>query len=134
VRAVTLVLAANVPESSLGWAANPWVVYKLRTTLRTGGDTASNFIMGDAGTLVGYPVATTTQLEGGTGSPNLGQAIFGNWSQVMTLVWGDGVDLLVNPLESVAYSKGNVLLRAMVDVDVVVRHAQAFTFVTNITI
>jgi HK97 family phage major capsid protein len=135
--AVARVEAEDVPMASLGWAGNAWVKAKLKTTLRTSGDTSSNFIMtGD--TLDGQPFATISQLAGGSPfeSPSVnGEAIFGAWNQVIVMFWGDsGADILVNPYAATPYSKGNVQIRAFVDCDVVVRHPEAFVYVSGIVL
>jgi hypothetical protein len=44
-----------------------------------------------------------------------------------------GIDLLANPFEGTAYLKGRVLLRAMKDVDVQVRHPESFVFQDDVT-
>jgi hypothetical protein len=46
-------------------------------------------------------------------------------------VWSE-LDILVNPFESAAYSKGNVQIRAMVTVDIAVRHPESFAAITDI--
>jgi hypothetical protein len=53
--------------------------------------------------------------------------IFGAWSQLLVGYWS-GVDILVNPYESVAYMKGRVLMRIMRDCDVAVRHGKSFAY------
>jgi len=57
--------------------------------------------------------------------------IFGDWSSLLIGVWSS-VDLLVNPYESVAYSKGNVQIRGMCTVDCALRHAESFAFSSNV--
>jgi hypothetical protein len=59
------------------------------------------------------------------GSPDTASAIFGNWSDLLVGYWS-AFDLLVNPYESTAYSKGNVQVRAMLTADVAVRHPESF--------
>ena len=54
------------------------------------------------------------------------------WAELLIGVWSE-IDLLVNPFESTAYSKGNVSIRAMATVDSVVRHPKAFVSVTGVT-
>jgi hypothetical protein len=40
----------------------------------------------------------------------------------------------VNPYETTAYAKGRVMVRAMRDVDVAVRHAAAFAFADDLPV
>ncbi|MBX6376547.1 MAG: phage major capsid protein [Acetobacteraceae bacterium] len=58
--------------------------------------------------------------------------IYGDWSELLIGVWSE-LDILVNPYESTAYSKGNVVIRAMATVDVAVRHPKAFVSVEDVT-
>ena len=58
--------------------------------------------------------------------------IYGDWSELLIGIWSE-VDILVNPFESTAYSKGNVSIRAMATVDVAMRHAKAFVSVEDVT-
>lgn len=48
-------------------------------------------------------------------------------------IWSE-IDLLVNPFSETAYSKGNVLVRAMATVDVAIRHPEAFVVATDLAI
>ena len=59
--------------------------------------------------------------------------VFGAWENLLLGSWS-GVDLLVNPYEGAAYSRGRVLIRAMRDVDVAVRHPEAFSVTTDLPI
>jgi hypothetical protein len=54
-----------------------------------------------------------------------GVAIFGNWADLLFGYWS-AFDLLVNPYESAAYSKGNISVRAMLTCDVAVRRPESF--------
>lgn len=57
--------------------------------------------------------------------------IYGDWSELLIGVWSE-IDILVNPFESTAYSKGNISIRAMATVDCAVRHPTAFVSVTGV--
>ena len=58
--------------------------------------------------------------------------IYGDWSELLIGIWSE-IDILVNPFESTAYSKGNVSIRAMATVDCAVRHPKAFVSVEDVT-
>ena len=58
--------------------------------------------------------------------------IYGDWSELLIGIWSE-IDILVNPFESVAYSKGNVSIRAMATVDFAVRHPKAFVSIEDVT-
>lgn len=71
-----------------------------------------------------------SNLAKGTGT-GLSALIYGNWSDLLIGLWSE-LDILVNPYESVAYSKGNIQIRAMMTVDIEVRHPQSFAAITDI--
>lgn len=59
--------------------------------------------------------------------------IYGDWSDLIIGYWS-AFDLLVNPYESTAYSKGNVQVRAMLTCDMAVRHPESFVSVTGVQV
>lgn len=103
---------------------------KLQGTLKASG--IAGYLM-EGGKVADLPAYFSNQVPEKTGSPNTGRLIAGDWSQVMLGIWSE-VDLLVNPYESTAYSKGNVLVRAMSTVDIAVRHPEAFVFAEDIAL
>jgi HK97 family phage major capsid protein len=119
--------AANGLQGSLAFLTNSKVLAKLANTLKSTTDTSSNFIVGDPGatTLAGYPLAISNDVPSnltiGTGT-NLSALIFGDFSQLLIGYWS-AFDLLVNPYEGTAYSKGNVLIRGMLTADIKLRHS-----------
>lgn len=121
--------------AGLGWAMNPHSVAKLRATLKESGDAGAGYLMMEPNMLAGYPAAVTSALPGDpNGSPaENGTVIFGAWSSLLVGYWS-GTDILVNPYESTAYAKGRVLVRAMRDCDVAVRHGESFAFASNLTV
>jgi HK97 family phage major capsid protein len=129
----TLIDAANALGGSLGWALNPHVAKVLRSTL-VASSTDSRMIMEGPNQLVGYPAQATTALPGNPVGPVAGTIIFGNWADLLIASWAGGLDILVNPYESTAYLKGRILVRAMKDVDVAVRHAASFVFQADVTV
>lgn len=58
--------------------------------------------------------------------------IYGDWSELLIGIWSE-IDILVNPFESTAYSKGNVSIRAMATVDCALRHPKAFVSIEDVT-
>jgi HK97 family phage major capsid protein len=86
--------------------------------------------------LAGYPLATTnlvpSNLTKGTSSGVCSALIFGNWADLILGYWSE-FDLLVNPYESTACSKGNVQVRGMVTMSVNVRHAESFGAIQDLT-
>lgn len=123
---------ANAAMGRLGWVLNPTAVRTLRSTPKVvyGSpvvqDAGAGFVMDSPAELAGYAAASTTSLPLAGGSPaTLGTAIFGDFSSLLVGYWS-GVDILVNPYESTAYSKGNVQVRGILTADVAVRHIESF--------
>jgi HK97 family phage major capsid protein len=77
------------------------------------------------GIVAGYPAFSTSNCPSTLGAGNLHACIFGNWADLLIGQWGV-LEVTVNPYESTAFTKGNVYIRAMIDVDVAVRHAESF--------
>ncbi len=122
---------ADVPQASLGWAMNAFGKKKFRSVEKTTNEPV--YLMGDDNQMGGAPVAVTSQLDGDPGvSPaEDGEVIFGAWNQIIIAFW-NSLEILVNPYESTAYSKGNIQIRGFMDADVLVRHPQAFVHWTAI--
>jgi HK97 family phage major capsid protein len=127
---------ADADLGGLGWAMNAWAAKKLRSTNKITDDYGSGWIMENPGQLAGYTAAITSALPGDPNaepSPIAATMIFGAWSQLLVGYWS-GTDLLINPYETTAYQKGRVLVRAMRDCDVAVRHPEAFAFTDDFSV
>lgn len=126
---ISTIQYADADQGGLGWAMNPHAVAKLRGTPKVADDGSAGFLMDQPGQMAGYAAATTSALAGNPAdSPDTpATVIFGDWRSLLIGYWS-GTDLLVNPYETTAYAKGRVLVRAMRDCDVQVRHAQSFAF------
>lgn len=131
---IAQVEASDALQGSLGWALNAYAVKKFRSTPKVA-STDSVMLMEQPGQLAGYPAAVISALAGDPGSSPAvpGTIIFGDWSSLLIGYWS-GVDILVNPYETTAYAKGRVLVRAMRDVDVQVRHPESFSFADDMTV
>jgi HK97 family phage major capsid protein len=133
---IAAVAGANaLSQGSLGFLTNSKVVAKAATTLKSTADTSSNYIVDPgAGTLAGYPLAVTNLVPGnlteGAGT-NLSALIFGAFSEMLIGYWS-AFDLLVNPYAETPYSKGNVLVRGMLTVDIKLRHPESFAKISDI--
>ncbi|MCP5415139.1 MAG: phage major capsid protein [Chromatiaceae bacterium] len=123
----------NALMGSLGWLTSPNVVAKLRNTVKVG-STDSRMIMEEPGNLAGYALRQSTHvpdnLAKGTGT-DLSALIFGNWSDLIIGYWS-AVDILVNPYHSDVYAKGGVLINALQDCDVAVRHPESFAIAEDV--
>ena len=127
---IDIVESGDALMGSLGFAMSPTTKKKLRTTLRAA-NTDSRFIMETATELAGYMAAASTGVPNAAGSPPTGQIIFGNFSDLVVGYWSV-LDVLVNPYESTAYSKGNVQIRGMLTADVALRHDESFAAATDV--
>ena len=59
--------------------------------------------------------------------------VYGDWRDFLIGVWSQ-LDILVNPYAEGAYSKGNLLIRAMATVDFGVRRPASFVAATGVTV
>jgi len=57
--------------------------------------------------------------------------VYGDWSDLLIGIWS-ALDVLVNPYAETAYSKGNILVRAMATVDFGVRRPASFVSATGV--
>lgn len=80
---------------------------------------------------VGFSNNVPSNLTKGTASGICSALIYGNWSDLLIGLWSE-LDLLVNPYETTAYSKGNVQIRGMMTVDIQVRHPESFAAIKDI--
>lgn len=115
---------------SHNWLVNPTAKAKLRGTLKVTGDAGAGFLL-QGGQLGDYPVHTTNNLPPGDSNGDNNSVIFGDWSQVLLGVWSE-LDILVNPYSETAYTKGNVLIRAMATCDIAIRHEEAFVWADDV--
>jgi HK97 family phage major capsid protein len=132
---IAQVLGASVRGGSFGWAMNAFVQKVLRATPKISGDGAAGYLMDSATTLADYPVQISSQMAGNPlSSPVVdGTLLFGDFSQVIVAFWGDsGADVLVNPYADSVFKKGNVMIRAFLDADVLIRHLEGFCKITGI--
>ncbi len=118
---------ANALSSSHNWLTTSSAKAKLASTLKVSADAGAGFIY-ENGQVAGFPVYTTNQMPSDSGGHS---AIFGDWSQVLLGIWSE-LDILVNPFAETAYSKGNVLVRAMATCDIAIRHPEAFVWADDV--
>lgn len=107
-----------------GFAMRPLAATTLRKTAKVD-STDSVMVMEDPNSLAGYPVARSTLIPIVDATPDTTSVIFGAWADLLIGYWS-AFDLLVNPYESTAYSKGNVSVRGMLTADIELRHAESF--------
>jgi HK97 family phage major capsid protein len=129
---IATIAGADAAVGGLGWAMSAWAAKKLRSTTRVPGDGSAGYVMEAPNALAGYPVAVTSALPGDNSTAGVATVIFGAWSQLLVGYWS-GTDIVPNPYADSAYPRGRVLIRAMRDCDVAVRHGQSFAFADNLT-
>jgi HK97 family phage major capsid protein len=118
----------NANGTAMGFLTTPNAVKKMRSSVRVA-STDSRMIQEDPNSLAGYPLASSTNVpsnlvKGGSGAV-CSPLIYGDWSDVLIGLWS-AIDFLVNPYESAAYLKGNILIRAMCTLDIKLRHVGSF--------
>ena len=69
-------------------------------------------------------------LTKGTGT-SLSALLYGNWPDLVIGYWS-AFDILTNPFEASAFSKGNVQVRAMLTADIAVRYVESFAAAKDI--
>lgn len=113
-----------------GFAMRPLAATKLRKTAKVNA-TDSVMVMESPDSLAGFPVARSTLIPIDTVPvPDTTSVIFGQWADLLIGYWS-AFDLLVNPFESTAYSKGNVSVRGMLTADIQLRHPESFAASTD---
>lgn len=119
--------SANALSPSHNWLMRSGAKAKLASTLKVSADAGAGFLL-EGGRMADHAVYTTNQM-GVDSSGN--DVIFGDWSQVLLGIWSE-LDILVNPFAETAYSKGNVLIRAMATCDIAIRHAESFVWADDV--
>ncbi|MBA2717522.1 MAG: phage major capsid protein [Propionibacteriales bacterium] len=119
----------NADDGSMAFLTNSKVRRALSKLVETTGAPLGLPVLFQNGTVAYSNLVASTGVKGtGTG---LSALIYGNWSDLLIGMWSE-LDILVNPYESVAYSKENVSIRAMMTVDIAVRHPESFAAITDI--
>lgn len=111
----TAIANANLDIGSMRLVMNSAMRGANKTTLRAA-SAGSDYIMTDAGTINGYPVTISNQVQ-------LNDVFFGTWSEHLVGFWS-GVDLVVDPYTQSA--SGQVILTAYQDFDSAVRRPGSF--------
>jgi HK97 family phage major capsid protein/HK97 family phage prohead protease len=110
----TKIAADNADIGSMGYITNSTIYGGFKTTEKA--TNTAQFVLEPGGTVNGYGVVRSNQVASG-------DVFMGVWSQMIMGMWG-ALDLQVNPY---ALDKsGGVRVTALQDVDVVVRHPEAF--------
>lgn len=90
--------------------------------------------LGMAAIFHGEPVQFSNQVPSNLNpTANKHGLIYGDWTELLIGIWSE-IDILVNPYESSAYSKGNVSIRAISTVDTALRHPASFVSATGVAV
>ena len=135
----TAITSQNAPEDSLAYLANAKTVGWLKKLKSTTGqylwtNLPNGQRSGTPGEINGYPVARTNQarsnLTKGSSSGVCSELTFGNWSELLIGEWGT-LEIVPNPYDATLFKQGGVLLRAMQSLDIGVRHAASFSYMSD---
>jgi HK97 family phage major capsid protein len=135
---IYLLEAANADLGSMGWVFHP----RTWNTLRQIKDGMGRYILspdpmtrnvttvarpGVSGSLLGYPFKTTTQIPINLGAGTASEIYFGNFED---LIWGEwfGLELQASDVTSQAFEKNQTYIRAILEMDLVVRHGASFGY------
>ena len=111
----TAISNANLDIGAMRYVMNSAMRGGCKQVLRASA-AGSDYIMTDAGTINGYPVNVSNQIQ-------QNDVFFGNFSELLVGFWS-GIDLVVDPYTNSA--KGQVIFTAFQDFDVAARRANSF--------
>lgn len=107
--------ADNADIGAMSYVTNSTIYGGFKTTEKAA--STAQFVLEPGGTVNGYGVVRSNQVA-------TGDVFFGVWNQMLMGMWG-ALDLQVNPYA--LDTSGGVRVTALQDVDVAVRHPEAFT-------
>lgn len=111
----TKINADNADIGAMSYVTNSTIYGGFKTTEKA--SSTAQFVLEPGGTVNGYGVVRSNQVASG-------DVFFGVWNQMLMGMWG-ALDLQVNPYA--LDTSGGVRVTALQDVDVAVRHPEAFT-------
>jgi HK97 family phage major capsid protein len=116
--------SANVDDTAIAWLGATGVRTILAARERAAGD---EFIWGSTDQITGRSANVSTIVPSGT-------LIAGDWSQLVYAFFGPGFQIDVTPFGSAAdFQVGNMTMRLLVSVDVILMHPAAFVSITGVT-
>ena len=118
------ILADNAEADGMKFVMTAEVWAKLAATL-VGTDGGRTVLDPVARNCVGYGYEVTEDVGVNT-------LFFGNWASVVLGIWGNGIDVAAT--DSKLFASGGLTLRALQDVDIMIRHPQALAYNSAVTI
>ena len=117
------IIADNAQADGQKWLMTGEVWAKLAATA-TNGAGSPLALNPETGRLCGFPYEVSEDIPANS-------LYFGNWASVVLGVWGNGIDVAVT--DSKLFASGGITLRALQDVDVMVRNGQALAYNAAVT-
>lgn len=128
---MTEVAIDNADMGALKFLTNPKVAGAMKQTQKVTGE--ARFLL-EGAELAGYPLMVSNQvrsdLDKGTSTGVCSALVYGNWNDLVICEWS-GLDLAVDPYS--LSTTGAVRVTAFHDLDFVVRHAESFAAILDIT-
>jgi len=118
------IMADNAEADGMKFAMTAEVWAKLAATL-VGEDGGRTVLDPVARNCVGYGYEVTEDVGANT-------LFFGNWASVVLGIWGNGIDVAAT--DSKLFASGGLTLRALQDVDIMIRHPQALAYNSAVTV
>lgn len=118
------IMADNAEADGMKFAMTAAVWAKLAATL-VGTDGGRTVLDPVARNCVGYGYEVTEDVGANT-------LFFGNWASVVLGIWGNGIDVAAT--DSKLFASGGLTLRALQDVDIMIRHPQALAYNSAVTV
>lgn len=117
----TLICDDNAEGPQMAYLTTPLLRGQFKTTPRQTSGVEGNFVWQN-GAMNDYPAWATKNVPAGT-------VILGNWAELIVGFWG-GLEIMADPYGA-NFLKGSVTVRVLADVDINVRHAEAFAALTE---
>jgi HK97 family phage major capsid protein len=117
------IIADNAQADGQKWLMTGEVWAKLAATA-TNGSGSPLALNPETGRMCGFPYEVSEDIPANS-------LYFGNWASVVLGVWGNGIDVAVT--DSKLFASGGITLRALQDVDVMVRNGQALAYNATVT-
>lgn len=117
------IMADNAEADGMQFVMTAEVWAKLAATL-VGTDGGRTVLDPVTRNCVGYGYQVTEDVGANT-------LFFGNWASVVLGIWGNGIDVAAT--DSKLFASGGLTLRALQDVDIMIRHPQALAYNSAVT-
>ena len=130
---------SNAPVDSRQYIANSKSIATLKKQVASTGSyiwtsTGTGQRTGTPPSINGYGIQSSNQLRSnltkGTSTGVCSELVFGAWSEIVIGQWGV-LEIMLNPYDATGFTTGDVSIRAMQTLDVAVKHAASFAFISD---